>query len=68
MHIISIDHEPQLYEFELSDQQTVRGWIDKHFTPKGNRNWPTMVLTDGRLVGTHISKLRPVEGEPNHAA
>lgn len=68
MSTIPIDHEPQLYEFELSDQQTVRGYIDKHFSPKGNPDWPTMVLVDGRLVGTHISKLRPVEGEANHAA
>lgn len=61
MSTIPIDHETTLYEFELSDQQTVRGWIDKHFTPKGNPDWPTMVLTDGRLVGTHISKLREVK-------
>lgn len=61
MSIIPVDHGDQLYEFELSDQTTVRGWIDKHFTPKGDPNWPTMVLLDGRLVGTHISKLRKVE-------
>lgn len=53
-------HEEQLYEFELGDGTTVQGWIDRHFTPKGVPEWPTMELTDGRLVGTHISKLREV--------
>ena len=51
----------QIYELDLMDGTTVRGRINKHFTRKGNEEWPTLRLFDGRLVGTHISKLRPVE-------
>lgn len=57
----------QLYEFRLSDGELVVGWIDRHFTRKGNPDWPTMRLRDGRLVGTHVSRLTPVTEEEDAA-